>query len=307
MGIRGISIRQIRIGPEVPLGRRGCEMEHGLHLDQPEAWMDTYFRRSVENDPKSAYRIQRLLQDHGEEAFTVLKRVHRSDAPLAASNFNYRQQEALHELIELGAIADKDGELVVTNPDANWGSHLECCTSMALEQLFIQSRREVKVRYPHPNRRYDPDGQLYDVLAGLDLTNLMWVECKKPLYLQGTTNPVGQVLNGDTIRKFYIRAFRLRADIAVLLVDTKEDIREAVRSVFRPDYLYSGCFVDMGHESDQIAARLHGFIYVTRVNYRDSKAYIPALKECLSQVLYDAKRSLPDPGFAGDPFISGFR
>ena len=114
----------------------------------------------------------------------------------------------------------------------------------------------------------------------------MWIECKKPLYLDGSQDPLGNVLSRGDLRKFYKRAWRLRPEIAVYLVDTKEDYFSRLEP-----HLAKGATVVQRHpeELSEIVARLNGFIYFCRVDYTQPKRYFESLQRSVNQVLYDAR------------------
>jgi hypothetical protein len=138
---------------------------------------------------------------------------------------------------------------------------------------------------------------LYDILAALDISKLLWIECKKPLYLS-KDNPLGQIISKDNINKFLKRAFFLKPDIAIYLVDTKEDYKEKLRKLFSSEFLTSGNYIEYFEESDNIIARVNGFIYFNRVNFRSNQLFYSGLKNSINQVLYDAtKISGPESNF----------
>jgi hypothetical protein len=297
-----LHIRQVRLGPEVPLGRRGCIVESSKTHRNPEGWADSFFAGAISRggfDP-----VVQLLRNRGEEVFTVISRIafggaRRKDA------FNANQQVSLARLIELGVVLEEpvSGNFRVEHPRANWGASLECAVLICLEDLQIQAHRDVKVRYPYNGAaKYDPDGQKYDVLAGLDLSRLLWLECKKPRYLDGLSNPLRQVLSTSNVEKFYRRAHYLKPDIAVYLVDTLTDYRVELTSLFTDDFLNSGCYMEPPSTANQLIVRLHGFIYFVRVDYGSTHNYLEALRQSISQVLHDTRHNWLQLSYSGDPF-----
>ena len=296
-----INIRQIRLGPDVPLGRRGCRVESSLSHEDVSGWDDTYFKCAADDGGNQLRQVIDILRSRGEEVFTVLKTILHDPA----RSFNESQRQTLDELVKLGVVRwDFETECMsLTNPTGTWGACLECATLIALEDLHIQALREVTIEYPYPSNRYDPDGQKYDILAGLDWSQLLWIECKKPLYLREGENPLGSVVSKDTVQKFYRRTRYLRPTIAVFLVDTLEDYHEVLQSLFTAEFWESsGCVCMPVPAAHQIIARLHGFIYFVRVEYQSSRDYVRALRESVSQVLHDARQDWPMIGFSGDPF-----
>lgn len=294
-----IATRQIRLGPEVPLGRQGCLVESSLSHETSSGWHDTYFKHAA--DERQLPHVIDLLRRRGEEVFTVLKSlVHDPNR-----SFNASQLQTLEELLNLGVVRrdSVNNNVSLTHASGNWGASLECATLIALEDLHIQALREVKVKYPYaPPSDYDPDGQKYDVLAGLDWSRLLWIECKKPLYLPGCENRLASIVSKDLIGKFYRRALLLRPTIAVFLVDTLEDYREALHALFTADFLESGCVIEPNQIANQLIARLHGFMYFVRVKYKSFQDYVPAIRESLSQVLHDARNDWIFIEFSGEPF-----
>ena len=301
MSITRIHVRQVRLGPEVPLGRRGCLVESFKTHEAADGWCDTFFAGAVSRH--SVGPIIQLLRDRGEEVFTVIKRLNYNKAHQAC-DFNPSQQASLEELKRMGVVQEDSaiGQLRLEYPKADWGSGLECAALVSLADLHIQAHREVKVKYPYKDAQYDPDGQKYDVLAGLDLSRLLWIECKKPLYLDEGSDALGQVLSKAKVQEFYRRAHYLRPDIAVFLVDTKFDYRSDLRALFTQEFLSSGCFMVPAPPANQLMGRLHGFIYFARVKYRSSREYMDGLRHSISQVLHDARSHWLELSFSGDPF-----
>lgn len=296
-----LNVSQLRLGPEVPLGRRGCLVESSRTIEDQSGWDDTVFGTAFAAGHQS--EIIRLFRERGEDIFTVTKRVLNDQPPPFRDNFTNRQLVTVDQMVSLGVLAaDPLTNRLALARNADWGTALECAILIALDDLHIQGHRDVKVRYPYRDAPYDPDGQKYDVLAGLDLTHLLWVECKKPLYLPGAANPLGQVLTREYVRKFYKRAHYLKPSVAVYLVDTKEDYSPILKSLFSDKFLDAGCYEEALAPANQLMARLHGFIYFVRVDYRTNSDYIDTLRECISQVLHDSRHNWVEIGFSGDPF-----
>ena len=294
-----IATRQIRLGPEVPLGRQGCLVESSLSHEAPSGWDDTYFKHAA--DERQLPHVIDLLRRRGEEVFTVLKSLLHDPN----RSFNASQLETLNELLDLGVVRrdSVNNSVSLTNASGNWGACLECATLIALEDLHIQALREVKVKYPYASPSdYDPDGQKYDILAGLDWSRLLWIECKKPLYLPGCANPLGSVVAKDLIGKFYRRAHLLRPTIAVFLVDTTEDYRDKLHALFTDEFRESSCAIEPNEAANQLIARLHGFMYFARVTYKSPKDYVSAIRESRSQVLHDARNDWLFLEYSKDPF-----
>lgn len=165
---------------------------------------------------------------------------------------------------------------------------------MALEDLFIQSKREAKIKYPFKDLPYDPDGQKYDVLGGMDLSKIIWIECKKPIYLSTSKDPLANIVNREKIEKFYKRALFLHPDIAIYLVDTKNNYLDKLKNdVFADEFFDSGCYFELKSPYCNVLLRLHGFIYFIRLDYTDNKDYFQSLKDSISQVLHDARKNWP--------------
>ncbi len=297
-----ISISQVRLGPEVPLGRRGCKIEKAKSIEEPSGWNDTYFFEGV-NDTQERTKIRSLLKTRGENVFSVLKKVEFALGPIKIADLPREQQEIATQLINFRVLCeDSCNNLTLPRPKGNFGPEFECVVQMALESLLIQTKRDVKVLYPYPEKPYDPDGQKYDVLGGLDLTKLIWIECKKPLYLVGAVNPLQNVLEPSKIKSFYRRCQLLRPTIAVFLVDTQNDYREFLSNVFSNEFLSSGCFVDTASSSSSLLARIHGFIYFAKVDYKSLDDSFNGIVRSISQILHDSRKEWPEIGFNGDPF-----
>lgn len=75
MSIAQINIKQIRLGPEIPLGRRGCEIESSLDIGNTSGWADTIFKGMI--DSKRAEVIKKL-KEYGEHIYSVLRKIHSS-------------------------------------------------------------------------------------------------------------------------------------------------------------------------------------------------------------------------------------
>jgi hypothetical protein len=297
-----LHIRQVRLGPEVPLGRRGCIVESSKTHKNPDGWADSFFAGAVARGNLNP--VVQLLRSRGEEVFTVIGRIAFGGLH-SKSDFNVNQQVTLEQLMDLGIVLEEpaSSKLQVEHPRANWGAGLECAALISLDDLYIQAHRDVKVKYPYGGAaKYDPDGQKYDVLAGLDLSRLLWLECKKPLYSGGQGNPLRQVLSIPNIEKFYRRAHYLKPDIAVYLVDTLSDYRVDLTSVFTDDFIESGCYMETPSTANHLVARLHGFIYFVRVDYGSTHRYMEALRQSISQVLHDTRHDWIQLGYSGDPF-----
>ena len=102
---------------------------------------------------------------------------------------------------------------------------------------------------------------------------------------------MGQIISKANIDKFLRRASFLKPDIAIYLVDTKEDYKEKLRKLFSPEFLTSGNYIEYFEESDNIIARVNGFIYFNRVNFRSNQLFFSGLKNSINQVLYDATKN----------------
>lgn len=296
-----IGINQFRLDPAVPLGRRGCTVESSQSHESKDGWANGYFAGAVERGDLN--RVVELLRKQGEEVCVVIRRLCQ-DAALRRTDFRKEQQDSISGMLELRALYEgPDGLLNLECPKANWGALLECAVLISLFDLHIQASRDVKVQYPYQHARHDPDGQAYDVLAALDFSRLLWIECKKPFYEVGQNNPLGQVLNKGNVQKFYRRAHFLKPTIAMFLVDTKTSYQSDLRSLFNPDFCNSGCYAEPAAPANQLIARLHGFIYFARVAYRSNYDYLAGLRESISQVLHDARHDWVQLGYSGDPFL----
>ena len=294
----------IRLGPEFPLGRRGCRIESAKTFHDETGWSDTHFAVAAK-DQNKRNEVIRLIKESGEEVFTILKRI-RFPNP---SNFNPSQLNDLKGTFDslkiLGILIENDvREFSLPGKKEDFGSEFECVVQIALENLLIQAKRDAKVVYPFSDRPYDPDGQKYDVLGGLDLSRLLWIECKKPMYINDTSKPLSNVISESKVKSFYRRCHFLRPSIAIFLVDTKEDYTSLLRSHFSPDFLASGCYVETASKLENVLVRINGFIYFARIQYKKPKEYFEGVKQSISQVLYDSRKEWPETAFNGTPFRS---
>ncbi len=279
----GITLSQIRLGPSIALGRRGCLLEDGKEQYTNKYYDGTPFENHFKSlglfkgDP-----IRNFLKERFPDILSVCRKSHLNQFEQIQNGDN-----GLVEKLKEYKILDNDSKLL-SNIEL-FGNLFECIVGYALYESQIQSLRAVKIKYPFPNKPYDPDGQLYDILAALDISKLLWIECKKPLYLN-SENPLGQVISKEKIEKFIKRAFFLKPEIAIYLVDTKEDYKEKLRKLFKPEFLTTGNYIEYFEDSDNIIARLNGFIYFNRVNFKSNKLFFDGLKNSVNQVLYDATR-----------------
>jgi len=284
-----IPIYMIGLGPEVPLGRRGCSIEEAKSIEKPEGWEGTHFYTAIE---ENYVKTIKFLKTNGEEISTVLRKIEQ----------NKIKEKLLDDLTEMKAISKiSDNKYKLSGPIEQLGTLFECYTSLALLDQHIKTKRDVKIKYPYPDNPYDPDGQKYDVLGGLDLTKLIWIECKKPLYMGGK-NPLKNVLSPENIQKYYRRAHFLRPNIAVFLVDTKKNYIDYLRNIFTEEFITSGCYVEYNSSLTNISARLHGFIYFAYINYKDNKDYYKAINRTICQILHDARHDYPYIGFSNNVF-----
>jgi len=292
----------IRLGPEFPLGRRGCKIESAKSFWDEDGWSDTHFAIPAKEQAKRN-EIIRLFKKSGEEIFTILKRIRFPDS----TGFNPSQikgmENTYNALKSLGVIVDNGkGDLVIPNSKTDFGGEFECIVQMALEDLLIQAKRDTKILYPFSDKPYDPDGQKYDVLGGLDLSRLVWFECKKPMYINNSSSPLANVLSLAKCQSFLRRCHFLRPTIAVFLVDTIDDYSSVIRGHFSPDFLSSGCYVETISKLESVLARVNGFIYFARIQYKTPKEYFEGVKQSISQVLYDARKGWPETSFNGNQF-----
>lgn len=277
-----ITLNQINIGPNVALGRRGCVLEDGKNMQSDDFYAGTPFHDYYKAfDRNERLIIKNFVRDKFPEILSICRKSYLNKFDEIDGN-----NDVISKLKKYGVL---DEDLNLKCKLESFGNLFECVVGDALRANNIQFIREAKIRYPFPNKPYDPDGQLYDILGALDLYRLIWIECKKPLYLSDE-NPLGQVLSRNNIEKFIRRAFFLKPDIAVYLVDTKEDFRKDIRKLFNTDFLTSGQYVDYFKDSDNLMARLNGFIYFVRANHKSNNLYFEGLKNSISQVLYDATR-----------------
>jgi hypothetical protein len=279
-----LKLNQISLGPNIALGRRGCFLEEGK---KPYS-NDFYNGTPLENHFKSLdlgqwHEIRSFIKERFPDILSACRKSYLKDY----DSLKNEDQELIEKLKEC-KILSADHKLIPSIE--SFGNLFECIVAYSLHEIQIQSLREAKVKYPFPNNPYDPDGQLYDILAALDISKLLWIECKD--------NPLGQIISKDNINKFLKRAFFLKPDIAIYLVDTKEDYKEKLRKLFSSEFLTSGNYIEYFEESDNIIARVNGFIYFNRVNFRSNQLFYSGLKNSINQVLYDAtKISGPESNF----------
>ncbi len=277
------SIRQLKIDLKVALGRRGCSLESGMNLYLNNYYDDTPLENYMKSDNKiDSYSIREFITEKFQNISSICRKSHLNKY----QEIKESDKGLVQQLINFKIL---DNDLKLLPNIQSFGNLFECIAGFALEDNNIQNLREVKIRYPFPNKPYDPDGQLYDILGALDISKLLWIECKKPLYLN-EKNPLGQVVSSENIGKFIRRASFLKPDIAIYLVDTKEDYKGQLASLFKPEFLTTGNFIDYFEESDNIIARLNGFIYFNRVNYKSNNLFYNGLKNSINQVLYDATK-----------------
>lgn len=288
-----LKIDQFFLGPEVPLGRRGCKVEESKDIQTENGWKDTVFYKTIKTNRDI---IIQLLKKYGQEVFTVLKRI-------KYKNYDKLPEEqtgVLEKLKSINVILGSGNNLKLSKDLDSFGSEFECYVSLVLRDLYIQNSRDVKIIYPY-NNPYDPDGQKYDILGGLDLTELLWIECKKPLYLESSSNPLQNVISKENIKKFYKRSYFLFPEIAIFLVDTKDDYKDTLLSFFTDSYLNSSCYFSP-KMAESIVLRLHGFIYFCRILYNSNKDYYNGIQTSICQVLHDARKKPYHLHFSGEVF-----
>lgn len=285
-----ISLHQINIGPRTVLGRRGCKLESGKSPYTNEYYQGTPF--------EEYFKTLNLFKWHPIRKFFIENFPDILSACRKCYLGHYKELKVIDkvmiEKLQEFKIIDECNKLLCDIE--KFGSLFECIVGYALHDCQIQSIREAKIKYPFPEKSYDPDGQLYDILAALDISKLMWIECKKPLYLS-KEKPLGQVISKDNIAKFIKRANFLKPDIAIYLVDTKEDYKDEIIKLIDTNYLTSGNYIDYFEDSDNIIARLNNFIYFNRVNYKSNNLFFEGIKNSINQVLYDAQHV---SGFSGN-------
>ncbi len=101
---------------------------------------------------------------------------------------------------------------------------------------------------------------------------------------------MGQIISKNNIEKFLRRASFLKPEVAIFLVDTKEDYREKLRKLFTPEFLTTGNYIEYFEQSDNIMARINSSIYFCRVNYKSNDLFFTGVKNSINQVLYDATK-----------------
>lgn len=271
-----ININQLRLGPEIPLLRRGCEIETSIGLTN--LFAGTHFDK--------AQKVKSINKN--ELIGFILKKY--PDYTSVLRNIYTKKTGQLDELIvnRLKEYNIITGELNVNTQLSKLGNLFECLVVYALHDLKIQSEREVKLIYPYDHKKYDPDGQKYDVIGSLDLTKFIWIECKKPLYIN--SSKLNNILDKRNISQFIKRAHLLRPTVAVLLVDTKEDYRDYLELLCLKGVIQNNLLTIFKDESSQIMGRYNGFIYFNRVDYGDNQTFIHKLKQSIKQCLFDARQ-----------------
>lgn len=278
-----LRLNEINIGPDIALGRRGCLLEEGKRPYTNDYYNGTPFEQHFKSlDLFKWHDIRAFIKTNFPDIISACRKIHLNEH----NSFNDKDNEIIKFLKDSKII---NVELKLTSELNSFGNLFECLVGYALYENEIQLFREAKIRYPFPHKPYDPDGQRYDILAALDLTKLIWIECKKPLYLSND-NPLGNVISKNNIEKFIRRAYFLKPDIAIYLVDTKDDYKEKLKTLLKSEFLTTGNYVEHFDDSDNIVARLNGFIYFNRVNTKSNKLFFNALKDSINQVLYDATR-----------------
>ncbi len=278
--LMAIQLNQIDIGPRVVLERRGCVLEEAIELDSRN-----YFKKtplSKEQRHSSTWDIGDVLKEKFPEIVSLCRKSHLGKQ----FEINEANRDLVKTLQEWGILAN---DLSLNIEMESFGSLFECIVGLALHSSGIQHVREGKIRYPFPQKPYDPDGHLYDILGAIDISKLIWIECKKPLYLKDN-NPLGQVVSKKSIHKFLRRSHLLKPDIAVYLVDTKEHYGHELKKLFNTNFLSTGKYVDHFEHSNNIIARISDFIYFTRVDYSSNNQFYQGVKDSVNQTLYDATR-----------------
>lgn len=275
-----LNLRQIDIGPSVALGRRGCVLESGKQPFTDEYYDGTPFEKIYkENNIRNWGPYRDFIKEKFPDILSVCRKSYANDLDKGL------KPDIVNKLKECYIL---DDNLSVAQADLNsFGNLFECIVGYALHECHFQPIREAKIKYPFSGQPYDPDGQLYDILAALDISKLLWIECKKPLYIN-ENNPIGQVLSKENIEKFIRRALFLKPDIAIYLVDTKEMYRDTLRQLFHPSFLQTGSYVDYFDNSENIIARINGFMYFCRVNFKSNNLFFSEVKKTINQVLYDS-------------------
>lgn len=278
-----VRLNQINIGPNIALGRRGCLLEDGKRPYTNEYYEGTPFEPHFKSlDLFKWHDIRDFIKTNFPDIVSVCRKIY-----LEQHESFDDKDGGIIKILKESKIVSEDLKLIPNIE--SFGNLFECLVGYALYDNQIQLYRESKIKYPFPHKPYDPDGQRYDILAALDLTKLMWIECKKPLYLSND-NPLGNVISKDNIEKFIRRAYFLKPDIAIYLVDTKDDYKEKLKALLKSEFLTTGNYVEHFDDSNSIVARLNGFIYFSRVCAKSNKLFYSALKDSINQVLYDATR-----------------
>ncbi|PKL41670.1 MAG: hypothetical protein CVV41_18125 [Candidatus Riflebacteria bacterium HGW-Riflebacteria-1] len=278
----------INMGPEIPLGRRGCRILSSKSPNVPNGWDDTFFSSFVRT-PKEAYQAQKILKDFGELCFSLLKKLRYSDESIYEENLDSTLLPVLAELMKIGVVSKngKTNELKLKARQCELGPLFECAVSMALLERYIHSKREVQIEYPYSDKRKDSDGQPYDVIGALDVSNIVWIEAKKPLYLERTEQPLANVLSKEKIKRFFSRAMWLKPKIAIFLVDTDSDYFELLEKAFVPKFTIDNHLQKCDPIANHIVARIYGFMYFLRVKKKSQNGHFHALVESISQALHD--------------------
>lgn len=290
-----IRIEQILLNPLVPLNRRGCEIKSSLSIDEKRCWESTLiYNQSFTNVDIKESRA--MLMEYGADAFCILRRLcDRVGSPLKELvdlTPSANQKKILDLFLVKGIIENNNEKYRLSNQKGTIGATFECFILEAVENLNLQSLREVLVEYPFPKQRFDPDGAKFDILSGLDLTKLLWIECKKPLYMPNGGNDLKNIINKDNIKKFYRRAWRLSPEIAIFLVDTKIDYVDMLKDIFGSEFAKDNFWHSRVENYDQIVMLLHNFIYFCRIDYKKNRDMFVSAQQALRQVLYDRRTNL---------------
>lgn len=281
----------IRVDPGSTLRRKGLSVDDGYGWEDDRAWRDTLI--STGSGAGVPHPVLELLEERGAYLFSLLKHFLGRDGlvrrdPVDLSALAPPLDSVRDRLKELGIIRETPDGYRHCNKGATAGATFEAFVLHTLQRLEFGASREALVKYPKEwgGKSYDPDGQRYDILAGIDITTVMWIECKKPLYFKDSHNPLSGVLSQANLAKFYRRAWRLRPEIAVFLVDTREDYWSKLERCLVPSY---SCVERRPEELEQIVARLNGFIYLARIDYRSHQKYYSRIKRTIMQILYAAR------------------
>jgi hypothetical protein len=299
----------VQIGPEQPLARKGLTVRDQLVLGDHKCLRDTFLIPHLENPDLSPKNAIDLLCERGDEFFFILNQLVsksgnalRKPRPLKLKKIH---QKTFDEMKKQGIIIGDESGAVISNKKGSIGHTFEYLVLRAVEACNIGATREVKVEYPFKSGvpKFDPDGAKYDILAGVDLTRLMWIECKKPMYYENSSDNLRNVVSREPLEIFWRRARRLRPEIAVFLVDTKDDYTDRLQQIFTQHFLTRGYFVnDRFEELDQIVACLCGFMYLCRNNHRSARDSYKGLKRTIKQVLFDSRIHRPVSTYDKSPF-----